>query len=282
MSSQLQLNDLWCKSILAYGATFQARDNGKKRKALNAKSLDLLEALWARPHQQTPDFGGMLEAGKTIRWWSDPHFGHDRIRHLCNRVEFSDVADMDRVLMGNAVAAAASADLVVCLGDYAMDNPWLAQRRLADVLGDKHVGFVGNHDTKGVLPAVWASRPVLASAAFSLPVAMVRDLFMEKNADQEDLIDWRDLPKRVNFGVCHWPIPADLMPSRDWLNLHGHIHNKRSGPLQINCSVEAIGYQPKTLAELLTPDLMMDFEAHWKGASLDRRGGQPGDQGRAP
>jgi hypothetical protein len=37
-----------------------------------------------------------------------------------------------------------------------------------------------------------------------------------------DLIEWKRLPNRVNFGCSHWQVPAERMLSASWLNLHGH------------------------------------------------------------
>jgi calcineurin-like phosphoesterase family protein len=268
MSKNDQLNALWQNSVRKHGLTHEKRGS-RNRRIMNDKSIELLETLWSRPATTVPDFGAMIEAGKTVRWWSDPHFGHKRIIELCNRTEFSSVEDMDRVILANAVEAALVSDLVVCLGDYSLEEPWKAYKRLVALLGAKHLGFVGNHDAKGVAPAVWAAAGAQASAAFSLDVRLVRDLFAAGHTpDEVDLIDWRDLPKRVNFGVSHWPVPMESMPSRHWLNLHGHIHERQAQPLHMNCSVEAIGYRPKTLQELLTVELMLDFEAYWKGAGL--------------
>ena len=93
------------------------------------------------------------------------------------------------------------------------------------------------------------------------------------------MIDWDRLPSRVKFGVSHWPVPAERLPDANWLNLHGHIHNRPTGPLRMNVSVEAIDYQPKSLRELVTPELLDDLVRRRHGVEglLSRRSDMTAD-----
>ena len=223
--------------------------------AVSGKSLSFLDALWGKQNAALPDIGAMIEAGKAVRFWADPHFGHDNIRHLASRREFRDVDEMDCFIWGNVERAVSQSNLVVCLGDLALKNPFGIQQKLKAAFGEKHLTVVGNHDAKGAKPGAWAASGAFAALAFSLPLELLRSWIAPDHGERAGTIDWNVLPQRVNFGCSHWPVPADRLPAASWVNLHGHIHNRQPGPLGINCSVEAIGYQPKTLRELLTPDI---------------------------
>lgn len=229
--------------------------------AISGKCLCFLDAVWDKQDAALPDIGAMIEAGKTVRFWADPHFGHDNIRRLASRTEFRDVDEMDRFIWGNVERAVARSDLVVCLGDLALKNPFGIQQKMKAAFGEKHVTLVGNHDAKGAKPDAWAASGAFAALAFSLPLELLRSWVVADHGKNAGAIDWNALPQRVNFGCSHWPVSADRLPAASWVNLHGHIHNRRPGPVGINCSVEAIGYQPRTLRELLTPDLFENLVA---------------------
>ena len=254
-----QLNKAWAKTLRDHAvAPLEGRDGPYR--AIGGKSLAFLDALWKARKGPLPDIGAMIEAGRTVRFWSDPHFEHDNIRRLADRNAFLSVEDMDRVLWANLEEAMAQSDFVVCLGDMALKNPLMHQRRIASAFGGKQLPLVGNHDTKGAKPEAWAAAGAAASLAFSLPLDLLQSWITGDHAEMAGLVDWKRLPGRVNFGCSHWPVPAERMPGGAWVNLHGHIHNarredRRLGPLGVNCSVEAIDYRPKTLRELLTPEL---------------------------
>jgi calcineurin-like phosphoesterase family protein len=223
----------------------------------------------------------MLESGKIVRWWSDPHFGHDNVRRMCGR-DFPDVTTMDAAIWGNVAATAACSDLVVCLGDLAFRNPAATpldiQRRLAREFGDRQATVVGNHDAKGQpKPAAWAQARAFPAMAFHLPTALLRAWAAEDWGGLDAAIDWRELPDRIAVGCSHWPVYADRLPGPGWICLHGHIHQRRAGPLHVNASVEAIGYAPKELRELITPDLVDNLVRRQRGLPLLAEGA--GDDG---
>jgi calcineurin-like phosphoesterase family protein len=254
-----QLNKIWAEALRAHAMT-PIEGESRVHIAISGKSLAFLEGLWEARQTPLPNISAMIEAGKTVRFWSDPHFEHDNIRRLANRSAFSSVEEMDRALWANLEEAMATSDLVVCLGDLSLKNPFGHQRRIASAFGDKHLALIGNHDIKGAEPEAWATAGAAASLAFSLPLDLLRSWIAEDHAEMAELIDWKRLPGRVNFGCSHWPVPADRLPDASWVSVHGHIHNatredRKLGPLGINCSVEAIDYRPKTLRELVTPKL---------------------------
>lgn len=255
MLSFTELNKVWQKALRQHAVEPLQGDTGPYR-AIGDKHLTFLDDLWEARRKPLPDIGAMIEAGKAVRFWSDPHVGHSNILRLASRTEFADVEAMDAVLLANLEAAVAASDLVVCLGDLALKNPLGVQRRLVSAYGDRHLTMVGNHDSKGATGSAWAASKAIASLAFSLPIDLIRSWLSESDPEMAELVDWSRLPKRVNFGCSHWPVPIDRLPGPGWVNLHGHIHNKPTHALGINLSVEAIGYRPVTLREVVSVDLV--------------------------
>jgi calcineurin-like phosphoesterase family protein len=283
MLSATQLDKTWARALRAHALEPMIGDEGKPYLPIGKHSLELLDALWKPSARRMPDVGAMIEAGKTVMFWSDPHFGHGTMVRRRPDGGFSNVDEMDAILWSNLWEAARSADLVVCLGDFAMRNPISIHRRCAAELGGKHLAIVGNHDVKGVRPQVWAASGALASLAFSLPASLVRSWVEENHGEIAELVDWRRLPPRLSFGLSHWPVPPSRMPGPGWVNLHGHIHSRPTGPLRVNCSVEALGYRPRPLQDLMTPELMDDLVRRQSGPhGLDGVSAPvPGDSGYA-
>lgn len=255
MLSFTELNKTWQKALRQHGVEPLQGDTGPYR-AIGDKHLTFLDDLWKARRAPLPDVGAMIEAEKVVRFWSDPHIGHSNVIRLANRTEFADVEAMDAALLANLDAAVATSDLVVCLGDLALKNSLELQRRLLKAYGHRHLTIVGNHDNKGAAGSAWAASGALASLAFSLPVDLIGTWIAESTPEMAELVDWSELPKRVNFGCSHWPVPIDRLPGPGWVNLHGHVHNKPTHALGINLSVEAIDYRPVTLQEVISVELV--------------------------
>ena len=278
MLSFEQLNKSWKRCLLVHAETPLTGADGKPYRAIGDKSLRFLEEVWKFRRAPLPDLGTMIEAGKSVKFWADPHFGHANFIKMAARTRFSDVDSMDAVIWDEVERAGESCDMLVCLGDLAMKNPVSWQRKLKTAFGDRQIGLVGNHDAKGADPSLWASMGAVSSLAFSLPLSLVRPWIETADPDMASLVDWKSVPGRIHFGCSHWPVPHDRLPGPAWVNLHGHIHNRESGPLGVNLSVEAIGYTPKTLAETLTPALMDDLARRARGALPEARHAKvPGD-----
>jgi calcineurin-like phosphoesterase family protein len=279
MMSAEQLSKTWAKAVREHALAPLTNPEGRSYRAIGDKSLTLLDGLWKEQRKPAPDIGAMLEAGRTVRFWSDPHFGHDNIRHMCGRTLYHDLDSMDRGIWENWERAVEESDLVVCLGDLSLKNPLLVQRRAVAAFGSKHILLVGNHDTKGAAPKAWAAAGAFATTAFSLPMEMVQSWIEDDYPEEAQLVDWRRLPRYLNMGLCHWPVPPSRMPSSSWVCLHGHIHHRASRALRVNCSVEAIDYRPRTLRELLTPNLLDVLVRRQNGIEgfLDADERMPGD-----
>ena len=155
---------------------------------------------------------------------SDTHFGDHRVLNLYPR-PFASVAEMDAALVANWNAVVGEGDEVWHLGDFA--------RRLSDAAallgrlnGRKHL-LRGNNDDPAIADvAGWAS---------------VRD-YHEAEEGGRRLI------------LCHYPFRSWNGQARKSLNLHGHSHGKmRPLPRQYDVGVDARGFRPVTLEELLAP-----------------------------
>jgi calcineurin-like phosphoesterase family protein len=279
MLSFVELNKTWAKTLRAHAIEPLFGDEGKPYRAIGEKSLRFLDELWKARKAPLPDIGAMIASGKKVRFWADPHFSHEAIIGMAHRTEFRNVDEMDRVIWSNIEQAEAESDLLVCLGDLALKNPLSVQQKLRNAFQDRQIICAGNHDVKGGKPEAWAACNGTSSLAFTLPTELVREWIESDFADMAGLVEWNRLPNHINFGCAHWPVPPDRMPGPSWINIHGHIHFRTPGPLRINCSVEAIGYVPKTLRELVTVDLLDGLVRRQRGLDgfTESQAKTPGD-----
>lgn len=279
MLSFEELNKTWAKAARAHALAPLQGDRGPYR-AIGDKTLALLDPLWAKKNP-APDLGALIEAGKTVRFWADPHFNHDNIRRMCDRVEFESVEAMNEGLWSRALGAGRESDRLVCLGDLALKDAIGWHRKLQSELGGRHVMVVGNHDVKGSKPDQWAQSGALASLAFSVSARLVKEWLDEDAPEESARLQWGLAPERLSVGALHWPVPPSRLPGAAWISLHGHIHNRAAGRLRLNCSVEAIDYAPKTLRELISAELMQDVIQRQINPSMfaeDPIGGRPDAQ----
>lgn len=279
MLSFAELNRTWQATLRQHALTPLKATDGKEFRAIGDKSLNFLDDLWKARKVPLPDVGAMIVAGKSVSLWADPHFSHGNIIEMCDR-PFENVDEMDRAIWENVVTEFGLSEFLMCLGDLSMRNPLMWQRRLHTEFPGRQITVVGNHDVKGAVASQWAASGAASSLAFSLPLELLKSWMDEDWGDLSAAVDWKSLPRRINFGCSHWPVPPDRMPGPGWVCLHGHIHRRQSGPLRVNCSVEAIGYKPGTLRELLTPDLFGDLARRQLGLDglIDVADRMPGGQ----
>ena len=160
----------------------------------------------------------------TIFFTSDTHFGDHRTLNIHKR-PFGSVAEMDSALEAGWNGAVGPEDEVWHLGDFA--------RKLGDVsaLVERLHGRIhlvrGNNDPEGVGQAArWSS---------------VCD-YHEMELEGRRLV------------LCHYPFRSWNGQHRGAVNLHGHSHGKlKPMPRQYDVGVDARGYRPVTLAEILQP-----------------------------
>ena len=155
---------------------------------------------------------------------ADTHFGDHRTLNI-HRRPFATVAEMDEAMVAGWNATVGAGDEVWHLGDVAR-RPGDVAFLLARLNGTKHL-LRGNNDTPatGEAPG-WAS---------------VGD-YAELTIDGTLLV------------LCHYPFRSWNGQHRRAINLHGHSHGKlKPLPRQHDVGVDARGYRPVALADLLAP-----------------------------
>lgn len=155
---------------------------------------------------------------------SDTHFGDPRALRFDHR-PFPTLDAHDAALIARWNARVSPGDTVWHLGDFALGpTPARAAEILAALAGEKHL-VVGNNDDAATLALTgWRSLQAYA----------------------EITVEGRGLV------LCHYAFRTWNGMGRGVLNLHGHSHGKL-GPLprQYDVGVDAQGFAPVTLAEIL-------------------------------
>lgn len=163
---------------------------------------------------------------------SDTHFGHENVIAMCGR-PFSDIEEMDRILVERWNRKVKGNDTVFVLGDmfFRCSDP---ETILKQLKGKKRL-IKGNHDGS------WMTK-VDASLYF-----LSIDTMLETSVD--------------NYGatLCHYPLLTWRHKLKTYM-IHGHIHNDTSTdfwPLirdrerVLNAGVDINGFEPVTLEELI-------------------------------
>lgn len=158
----------------------------------------------------------------TVFFTADTHWGDHRPLHLGKR-PFGSVAEMDEAMVTNWNAAVGPDDTVYHLGDVARHLD-AAAPLLARLNGAKHL-VRGNNDPPGI------EAPGGASVAD----------YAEIGVDGRKLV------------LCHYPFRTWHGQAKGALNLHGHSHGRlKPLPRQYDVGVDARGFRPVTLDELVT------------------------------
>lgn len=258
MRTLQELQRAWRQSIRQYAAGPLLGENGQEYFPIRGKSMAFLETLWKDwGATDTLDIGALLGADKDVRVFGDPHFEHANIIQLCDR-PFTEVESMDTQLWDHLEEAHTQADLVLCVGDWALKNPIFWQRKAFNAYPGKTASVVGNHDMKNSTPHQWFESGARAAMAFSIERDWVQAWLSRSHPNEVDTIDWSDIPRHIHVGVSHWPISPRYYPGANWVNLHGHTHNKPSRPLRMNASMEEIGFVPRRVQDMFTVQLMQD------------------------
>lgn len=129
---------------------------------------------------------------------SDTHFGHDNIIKYCDR-PFHNYEDMDWEMVKRWNSVVREEDHVWHLGDVYMGSgsKGYIDHILGSLNGKKRL-ILGNHDNG-------------------------RDQLLHKHFQK--IVMWRTF-KEFDALLTHVPVhPLSIM--RDYVNVHGHIHNKK-------------------------------------------------------
>lgn len=152
---------------------------------------------------------------------SDHHFYHNNIIEYCNR-PYSSVFEMNEDMIYRWNKVVSKNDRVYHLGDLALagkkDEYFKKIKNLRTRLNGDIIIIIGNHDEKGGRPKL------LRKAGFKV---MNKDYVIIKNL----ILSHRPL-KNISNG---------------YVNVHGHIHDKKTIGKRINASVDVTCFEPKHL-----------------------------------
>ncbi len=170
-----------------------------------------------------------------IYFISDTHFNHKNIIKYCNR-PFDSIEQMNETLINNWNSIVSVDDIIYHLGDFALGSKELILDIVNRLNGSKYL-IRGNHDKWGASTYEDFGFNVLKNAPIRL--------------DEYKLM------------LSHVPIPDSQIP-KDFINLHGHIHNKKlyeciekydpsrySIEKHINISCDVTNFKPISLDEIL-------------------------------
>lgn len=160
----------------------------------------------------------------TVWFTSDTHFADPRVLRI-DRRPYPDLATHDAALIEAWNERVAPDDTVWHLGDFALGRPAGHVDRLLGALhGNKHL-IVGNNDG-----------PETTTSGYFASVQHYKELEIDG----------------VALVLCHYPFRTWNKMGKGWIDLHGHSHGRlKPVPRQIDVGVDAWGYRPVTLAEML-------------------------------
>ena len=171
-----------------------------------------------------------------IWFTSDFHFGHEAIIRMCQR-PFSDVEEMNRVLLENYNSFVQENDTVYILGDVCHRINQEERNEFVRRLKGKKILIIGNHDlTKG-------SQNVLYDSS----------LF-------EDVRDYLEIHYEGNrICMSHYPFLSWRGAFQGSYMVHGHTHNhsdynernKEKGLRRYDVGVDANEYCPVRIQDIL-------------------------------
>lgn len=161
-----------------------------------------------------------------IYFISDTHFYHNNIIKYCDR-PFNSVDEMNEVLINNWNSVITNDDTIYHLGDFCLSTSEEI-KNIFNKLNGKKILIRGNHDRKSVKFYENIGFTVLTNA----PIIM----------DEYKIM------------LSHHPLP-DSKIKDEYINVHGHIHNKDIGcdynkNKHINISIEVTNYKPISLDDI--------------------------------
>lgn len=152
----------------------------------------------------------------TVFFTADTHFGHANIINLCKR-PFTDVDEMDRVMIQRWNTVVKPIDTVWHLGDFAWHKPDEYAKQLN---GEKHL-IIGNHDPKR----------------------------MDKMFGWHSINHYKELKvDGRNLVLFHYGMRVWNKCHHGAIHLYGHSHGNLAGDSQsLDVGVDAWMFQPITL-----------------------------------
>ena len=154
----------------------------------------------------------------------DTHFGDPRVLRI-DRRPFATIAEHDAQLIVNWNEVVGHDDDVWHLGDFMSARAGDCAALLGELNGRKHL-IIGNNDPETTTHSSgWASVQHYA----------------EIHAEGHHLI------------LCHYAFRTWNQMGKGSINLHGHSHGRlKPVPRQFDVGVDARGFKPRRLAEIIT------------------------------
>lgn len=139
---------------------------------------------------------------RKVFFTSDTHFRHNNIIKYCDR-PFTNVQEMDHILIQNWNKVVGKEDIVFHLGDFAFADKrkW---RQITNFLNGEKYLIQGNHDRNEDIP----------TECF----VDIRDMMQVSIYDTE-------LEDFSTFIMTHYPLATWAGINKGIFNLHGHIHS---------------------------------------------------------
>jgi len=179
---------------------------------------------------------------------ADLHFGHNEIIGFCNR-PFSDITEMNRVLIDNWNSRVTNDDHVYIVGDL----------------------FYGGRNAAGIKEAI---KIVKRLNGILHLIAGNHDIPYLKSMDYHYLFADVDQLRYLKLGkehiiLCHYPIAEWSGYFRGSWHIYGHIHNAKNTAYlhmknlekALNTGVDICRYMPVTFRELIKYN--EDFNANF-------------------
>lgn len=165
-----------------------------------------------------------------IYFTSDTHFHHNNIIKYCNR-PFNNINDMNNTIINNWNTVIKKEDIVYHLGDFCLSNDDEIKNTY-NLLNGHIILIRGNHDRK--------------------PVKFYENIGFKVLTHAPIILD------EYKLMLSHVPLPDNKIKN-GYINLHGHIHNKKisqdypknySENKHINLSVDVTNFRPISLDEI--------------------------------
>lgn len=161
---------------------------------------------------------------------ADLHLGHANIIQHCRR-PFSDVHEMNKVLVDNWNEAIGKDDLVYFLGDFCWNMP----SSFKDKLNGHKILIKGNHDgKKNQLPQVF-----------------------------ESIVDYAEikLPDHNRVILCHYPFESWNGSNHGSFHCHGHCHGTLTKRFnRIDVGVDCNNFKPYLLEDAIQAIIVQNTE----------------------
>lgn len=171
-----------------------------------------------------------------IYYISDLHFYHTNILKMCNR-PFENIEEMNDKLIENWNKKVGEEDTIYFLGDFSFKSNQNKANEILKQLNGKKYFIKGNHDKSTWLQKI-------------KELGLIEDYFDYKEIE--------DNGRRVI--LCHYPLHSWNALYRGSYHLYGHVHDKTVEnedwqKNRFNVSCEVLGYEPKTLDEIIIDNI---------------------------